>query len=126
MNDARSLIAAFHELNRSTDRTVANFSPSLIGMFGSIGIFDSFLDDIDAAIVAGRAPASLKKRAANLSGTFIPQVAEYNGISSPAEFPVTAEGLRSISADSLANRRTGVVSILAALMVILKQISDMD
>lgn len=121
MNGARSLISAFHEINRSENRSVAYFTPSLIGMFGSAGIFDSFLAEIDAAMAAGHMPASIKKRATNLTGTFIPQVAEYNDIKNPAERTVTAEELRNISKDSLESRRNGVEIILSALIAILNE-----
>jgi len=121
MNGACSLISAFHELNRSKDRTVAHFTPSLIGMFGSTVIFDSFLSEVDSAVAAGKVPDSLRKRASNLISTFIPQVAEYNGIKNPSELPVTTEDLRLISADTLANRRKGVTVILSALISILDE-----
>lgn len=121
MNGARSLIAAFHEINRSENRAVAYFTPSLIGMFGSASIFDSFLAEIDTALAAGHMPTSIKKRASNLTGTFIPQVAEYNGIENPAERIVTADELRGISKDSLESRRNGVEIILSALIAILNE-----
>lgn len=125
MEGARSLISAFHELNRSKDNTVAHFTPSLIGMFGSLGIFDAFLAEIDSALANRTTSPSLKKRAVNLSGTFIPQVAEYNGIKDPAAYPVTTADLQSINASTLAGRREGAVIILAALLVILKEIREM-
>lgn len=125
MNGARSLIAAFHEINRSENRSVHYFTPSLIGMFGSTGIFDSFLAEIDKAMAAGKIPASIKKRAANLSGTFIPQVAAYNGVMNPAQRIVTADDLRSISKESLESRRDGVEVILSGLIAILKEASEM-
>lgn len=121
MAGARSLIAAFKELNKSEKKTVAHFTPSLIGMFGSIGIFDTFLQEVDTAIAAGNASASLKKRAANLIGTFIPQVADYNSIKNPASFVATAAELQNISADSLENRRKGVEIILSSLVTILRE-----
>ena len=126
MNGARSLISAFHEINRSENKSVAYFTPSLIGMFGSASIFDSFLAEIDTAMAAGKMPASIKKRAANLTGTFIPQVAEYNGIINPSERIVTADELRCISKGSLESRRNGVEIILSALIAILKEASEMD
>ena len=125
MNGAHSLISAFHEINRSENKAVAYFTPSLIGMFGSASIFDSFLAEIDKAMASGTMPASIKKRAANLTGTFIPQVAEYNGIKNPAERIVTADELRNISKESLKNRRNGVEVILSALIAILKEASEM-
>lgn len=123
---AASLISAFKELNSNGSRTVANFTPSLIGMFGSLSIFNAFLDEIDVALASGQISPSLKKRAANLSTTFIPQVAEYNGIKDPAAYPVTVEGLRSISAGSLAQRKEGVAIILSALMTILKEAGELN
>jgi len=126
MNGASALIAAFHEINRSEKKTVAHFTPSLVGMFGSVGIFDSFLTEIDTAISSGKMPASIKKRAANLTGTFIPQVAEYNGIKNPSEGRVTADDLRDISSESLKNRRIGVALILSALIAILKEAAEMN
>lgn len=124
MTRARSLIAAFNELNKSENKTVAHFTPSLIGMFGSLGIFDTFLQEIDAAIAAGQVPASLKKRAGNLIGTFIPQVAEYNDIKTPTSLEVTADALKNVSADSLENRRNGIALILTALILILSEVND--
>lgn len=125
MNGAHSLISAFHEINRSENKSVAYFTPSLIGMFGSASIFDSFLAEIDTAMASGKMPASIKKRAANLTGTFIPQVAEYNSIKNPAERIVTADELRNISKESLESRRNGVEVILSALIAILKEASEM-
>ncbi len=125
MNGARSLISAFREINRSDTTSIANFTPSLIGMFGSIGIFDSFLAEIDAAMASGQMPANIKKRAANLTGTFIPQVAEYNGIKNPAERSFTADELRTISSGSLEERRKGVETILSSLISILKDATEM-
>jgi hypothetical protein len=125
MAGATSLISAFKDLNSTTDSTVANFTPSLIGMFGAVGLFDAFLSEIGNAIEIGRISPSLKKRAANLAGTFIPQVAEYNGIKDPAAYPVTAEALRGLSTASLATRKEGVAIILSALMAILKEASEL-
>jgi hypothetical protein len=124
MTGARSLIAAFTELNRSENKTVAHFTPSLIGMFGSASIFDSFLMEVDSGIAAGALSASLKKRTVNLIGTFIPQVADYNNVENPASFAATAEDLKNIAADSLENRRRGVEIILSALLVILKEANE--
>jgi hypothetical protein len=90
-------------------------------MFGSSNIFDSFLAEIDTALASGKMPASIKKRAANLIGTFIPQVAEFNDIRNPAERVVTADELRGISRESLESRRNGVAVILSALIAILKE-----
>lgn len=121
MAEAASLISALKHLNRSGTTTVANFTPSLIGMFGSLGLFEAFLDDIAAALADGRIEPSLKKRAANLSATFIPQVAEYNGIKDPAACPVSVEALHGVSTGSLAARKEGVALILSALMTILRE-----
>jgi hypothetical protein len=126
MAGAASLISAFKELNSKSDTTVADFTPSLIGMFGSLGLFDAFLTDIDNALALGRISPSLKKRAANLAGTFIPQVAEYNGIKDPAAYPVTADALRGLTTATLATRKEGVAIILSALMAILKEASALD
>jgi len=126
MNGARSLISAFHEINQSENKSIAYFTPSLIGMFGSSSIFDSFLTEIDTAMASGKMPASIKKRAANLIGTFIPQVAEYNGIKNPAERIVTTDELRGISKESLETRRNGVEIILSALITILKEATEMN
>jgi hypothetical protein len=126
MNGARSLIAAFHELNNSQNQAIAYFTPALIGMFGSAAIFDSFLSEIDKAITSGTMPASIKKRAANLTGTFIPQVAEYNSITHPVERSVTADTLKNISTGTLASRRDGVAVILAGLIQILNEASEMN
>lgn len=126
MGEARNLISALHDINRSDRETVAHFLPSLIGMFGSLGIFDAFLSEMDAALENGNISTSLKKRAANLSGTFIHQVAEYNGIKDPAALAVTAEAVRNISVGSLAGRKEGVALILASLMVILKEVNTLE
>lgn len=126
MNEARSLISAFLEIDSSDRKTVAFFSPSLVGMFGSVGIFDSFLSELDKVLATGNMPASIKKRAANLIGTFIPQVAEYNGIKNPSQRIVTADELRNISPNSLESRRIGVEMILSALLTILEEVSKID
>jgi len=126
MAAAASLISVFKELNSNPDTTVANFTPSLIGMFGSPSLFNALLDEIDAALTSGQISPSLKKRAANLSSTFIPQVAEYNGIKDPAACPVTAEGLRGVSTGSLAKRKEGVAIILSALMAIMKEAVELN
>jgi hypothetical protein len=94
-------------------------------MFGSTSIFDSFLAEIDKAMATGNMPASIKKRAANLSGTFVPQVAAYNGVKNPAQRIVTADDLRNISKESLESRRNGVEVILSGLIAILKEASEM-
>lgn len=122
MSESRAIIAAFLEINSSSDRNVALFTPSLVGMFGSINIFDTFLVEVDTALASGEISDPLKKRAANLIGTFIPQVAEYNGIKDLTNTPVTAESLRNITPDSLNNRRQGIILILSAIVVILKEV----
>lgn len=119
MNGALSLITAFHEINNSEKGSIAHFTPSLIGMFGSAVIFDSFLSEIEAAIKTGSMPESTKVRATNLTGTFILQVADYNGIKNPSKRIVTADELRNISHESLESRRNGIEIILSALISIL-------
>lgn len=124
MSESRAMIAAFLELNSSSDRNVALFTPSLVGMFGSIGIFDTFLNEVDSALASGKISEPLKKRAANLIGTFIPQVADYNGIKDLTDTGVTADKLRNITPASLNDRRQGVIYILSALIVILKEVKN--
>lgn len=124
MSESRAMISAFLELNRSSDSNVALFTPSLVGMFGSINIFDTFLTEVDMALASGKISEPLKKRASNLIGTFIPQVAEYNGIKDLAETGVTADRLRHITPGSLNERRQGVMLILSALTAILKELKD--
>lgn len=119
MADALSLIAAFHEINTSKEKNIACFTPSLIGMFGSANIFDSFLSEVESAITSNNMPESTRIRATNLTGTFIPQVAEYNGIDDASKRTVTADELRNISAETLESRRNGVEIILSALISIL-------
>lgn len=125
MAGAASLVSALKELNNTSD-TVAKYTPSLIGMFGSIALFDAFLSEIDGALASGKISPSLKKRSANLSATFIPQVAEYNGIKDPAAYPVTAADLRKLSTGSYPNRKDGVALILSALIAILKEAGELD
>lgn len=125
MAKAASLIAAFKELNSNGTRNVANFTPALIGMFGSLSLFNALLDEIDAALANGHISPSLKKRLANLTSTFIPQVADYNGIKDPAMYPVTAEGLRGVSTGTLAERKEGVAIILSALMEIMNEAGEL-
>ena len=124
MSESRAMIAAFLELNRSSDRNVALFTPSLVGMFGSINIFDSFLNEVDSALATAETSETLKKRAANLIGTFIPQVAEYNDMKDLTDSAVTADKLRNITPTSLSDRRQGVIYILSALITILKEVKD--
>ncbi len=125
MEKAAALIAAFRELNRKSGTTVANFTPSLIGMFGSISLFDEFLAEIEEALANGTISPPLKKRAANLADTFIPQVADYNAIKNAAEYPVSAEALSAISPETLGGRTEGVAIILSALMAILKDAGEL-
>ncbi len=122
MDTTRDLIAAFHELNETRDRSVAQFTPSLVGMFGSKKMLDLFLDDLAAAIASGSAPEPLRKRAANLVQTFIPQVAAYNGITDLAGHTVTPAELRAIANDSPDGRLAGVRNILAAFIMILRNV----
>lgn len=124
MSESRAMIAAFLELNRSADRNVALFTPSLVGMFGAINIFDTFLNEIDSALASGKIPEPLKKRAANLIGTFIPQVADYNGIKDLTDAAVTADRLKNITPASLDGRRQGVIFILSALIAILTEVKN--
>ncbi|HEY6838869.1 MAG TPA: hypothetical protein VI389_09015 [Geobacteraceae bacterium] len=122
MGEARELIAALRELNRTPDRSVARFASSLVGMFGSNNMFELFLFDVDAALEAGSASDTLKRRARNLVHTFIPQVAGYNGIRDLRALKVTAEKLRAIHTDSPESRREGVETILSALLQILDEV----
>jgi len=124
MSESRAMIAAFLELNRSADRNVALFTPSLVGMFGSINIFDTFLNEVDSALASGGISEPLKRRAANLIGTFIPQVADYNGIKDLTDAAVTADRLRNITPASLDGRRQGVIFILSALITILTEVKN--
>lgn len=126
MKEALELIAVFHALNVPGDRRVAHLSPSLIGLFGSLNIFDAFLAELEAALTSGTIAEPLKKRAGNLAGNFIPQVAGFNSISALPTQQVTAEHLRSIRADSPGNRLQGVTMILAALMKILTEVGRLN
>jgi hypothetical protein len=121
MKEAHELIAVFHELNNSNGRTIANMAPSLIGLFGSLRLFDAFLTDLDTALVNNAISEPLRKRAANLAGTFIPQVAGYNSINELPPNRISPEQLRSLRADSPENRQEGVTIILTALMNILTE-----
>ncbi len=122
MNEARELIAVFHELNATTDRSVARFTPSLVGMFGTTSMFDLFLTALDAALTSGTVSESLRRRSVNLVQTFIPQVAGYNGIKDLAAQQVTASQLRAIRADAPEGKTQGVRLILAALLLILESV----
>ena len=122
MSEARALIAAFHDLNRTDDRCVGHFTPSLAGMFGSKIMLGHFLDELDAALVSGKLPEPLRTRSANLVHTFLPQVAGYNGIKDLADLDVTVEQLRAVRADSPQNRLQGVKVILAGFMKVLEEV----
>jgi hypothetical protein len=124
MSEARALIAAFHELNRTDDRRVGHFTPSLAGMFGSKSMLGLFLDELDAALVSGKLAEPLRTRATNLVHTFLPQVAGYNGITDLADLDVTAEQLRAVRADSPQNRLQGVRVILAGFMKVLEEVIE--
>lgn len=121
MSVARELIAAFHEINGSKERSIADFTPSLVGLYGSASIFGTFLDEIDEAIKNRAVSEALKTRAINLIGTFIPQVAEYNGIKDISSRKVTKEDLLGITPESLQSRRDGIMIILCALVTILDE-----
>lgn len=126
MEETRQLLAALREINKREGSVVTRLTPSLIGMFGSIAMFDHFLADLDQALAARSVPDALKRRAANLSGTFIPQVAGFNSIENAASHPVTADELRAIHIGSPGERRQGVALILGALMKILDAILKID
>jgi hypothetical protein len=119
MNEVRELIAAFHELNATSDRNVGRFTPSLVGMFGTTSMLELFLTALDGALTSGSVSEPLKRRSLNLVHTFIPQVAGYNGIADIAAQEVTAAQLRAIRADTAENRALGVRLILAAFRQIL-------
>lgn len=123
MEDARALIGVLRELNGSTDRKVGYFTPALIGLFASPGMFDAFLAGLDETLARGTIDESLRERALNLSRTFIPQVADLNGISELTVPTVTPEQLRAVRADSPQGRKLGVKVILAALIKILDEVS---
>lgn len=124
MGEAEQLINALRELNSTQDKSVARLTPSLIGLFGSPRMFDLFLDELDTALKSGSVPVPLRKRAANLSNTFIPQVAGYNNISAPVPEKTTSEQLLDIRVDTPSNRNKGVQAILSALRQILAEINS--
>jgi hypothetical protein len=125
MNEVRELIAAFHELNATSDRNVARFTPSLVGMFGTTSMLELFLTALDGALASGNVSESLRRRSQNLVHTFIPQVAGYNGITDLSTQEVTADQLRAIRTDAPANRAQGVRLILAALQQILAAVINL-
>ena len=122
MTQARELLAVFREMNSTSDRCFARFTPSLVGMFGSQKMLDLFLADLETALESKTVTQSLKQRATNLAHTFIPQVAGYNGISDPAAYPVTVDELRLIRPDSPEDKIKGVRAILSAFMRILDEV----
>ncbi len=126
MNEARELIAAFHELNATPDRSIGRFTPSLVGMFGTTGMLELFLSSLDGALASGTVSESLRRRSQNLVHTFIPQVAGYNGIADLSAQQVTAAQLRAINADAPEGRAQGVRLILAALQQILDTVIRLD
>lgn len=125
MEEARAIIAALLELNATGDRTIALFTPALVGMFGSTSQLDSFLMDVDGALVAGRLDEALKERSRNLVRTFIPQVAELNRIEDLGSVRVTAEELRALRADTPDTRKQAVTMILAGLMKVLRDLNNL-
>ncbi|WP_243371301.1 hypothetical protein [Geotalea sp. SG265] len=119
MTDPRELIAVLLELNATEERSVASFTPGLVGMFGSLALMNRFLADIDVALVKGSISAPLKARSKNLTRTFIPQMAGINSITDLSKVEVSAEKLRTVCSDSHESRGEGVKAILAALISIL-------
>ena len=119
MNEARALISAFHSLNETSDRQVAQFTPSLIGLFGSTRMFEAFLSSIDDALVSRKISESVKARAEKLTNNFIPQVAKLNGITELSSQADLVEQLGKIRTDSAENLQEGVRAILTSLIKIL-------
>jgi membrane-bound lytic murein transglycosylase B len=126
MDEARALISVFRELNESTDRRVSLFTSSLVSLFGSTSMFNAFLAEIDAGLNSHQFSTEVKTRAANLTNTYIPQVAGLNDIQDFDQQTVTAEELRNIRNDSAESRKQGARTILAALSRILKQVSEVS
>lgn len=126
MEEARQLISAFHELNATNDRKVSQFTSSLIGLFGSTRMFEHFLSDLDSAFTNGDLEPSVRERATNLARTYIPQVAQLNGIENINGHAVTADQLRAISTGSPLARKEGVRVILAALITILEAVDKSE
>ena len=123
MEEARALITAFRELNETSDRKVALFTSSLISLFGSTGMFNAFLVELDEALVSRTIPAAVKTRAANLANSYIPQVAGLNNLQDINGEPVTAADLKAIRNDSAQHRHLGTRTILVALNQILKEVN---
>jgi hypothetical protein len=119
MNEARELIAAFLELNRSDDRKIGYFTSSLVGMFGTGTMFDEFLVSLDRVLTSGTIAESLRTRATNLIYTFIPQVAGFNRIEDLSFQDVSADQLRAVSTATPLARSEGVRIILMAFMKVL-------
>lgn len=119
MNEARRIIAAFLDLNRSEDRKISYFTSSLVGMFGTGTMFDEFLESLDRVLETGSVPEPLRTRSANLFHTFIPQVAGFNSISDLSFQDVTADQLRDVSTATPHLRGAGVRTILVAFMKVL-------
>lgn len=120
MGTAHDLIRTIITLNGTSDRHVARFTPSLVGMFGSRRMLDLFLTELDTAIQRGTFDEPLKTRVRNLLTTFIPQIADLNGVK--GEQPeVTAERLAAISAETVQKRLEGVRLLIAAFLQILSE-----
>lgn len=121
---ARDLIRVLRELNGTDDRHIARFTPSLVGLFGSRRMLDHFLNEVDDAINNGKFPDPLKTRIRNLRTTFIPQIADLNGLSKEQLPSVTPENLSAISAESVLKRLDGVKRIIAAFLAILSEADE--
>lgn len=125
MEDARELISVFHELNATNDRKIAQFTSALIGLFGSTRMFEDFLSDLDTSLTNGSISAPVRERAANLAQTYIPQVAQLNGIEDINGQNISADQLRAIQTTPPHERKQGVRIILAALIKILEAVKKM-
>lgn len=123
MSSARELIAVFHELNATPERNIACLTPSLIGMFGTAGMFDQFLTELDNALASGQLSPQLRERAKNLTRTFIPQVADFNSIKDLPQLQTSPAELRAVCADDPTRRREGVQAVLAGLMQVLTAVN---
>lgn len=126
MAEARALIAALLDIDRTADRGITKFIPSLVGLFGTVTMFDQFLTELDAALTTQNIAPPLKERSVNLVKTFIPQVASYNGIEKLSLQSVTPDQLRALRADTLDGRDKGLRVILAALLMILDEVVKLD